>query len=153
MSRPASSSPIARNKKAGHHYELLEFIEAGISLAGSEVKSVRAGHVSFHDAYVIFRNGEAFLVGVRIAPYTHAGYAGHEPDRERRLLLHQREIQALAGKVDQKGLTVVPVNLHLKAGRIKVDLALARGKKVHDQRDDLKQRAERRDLERELMRR
>lgn len=152
MSKNNSPAHIAQNKKARHYYELLEFFEAGISLTGSEVKSIRAGHVSFHDAYVIFRNGEAFLVGVRIAPYANAGYVQHEPDRERKLLLHAHEIHVLTTKVDQKGLTVVPVNLHFKTGRIKVELALAKGKKVHDQRDDLKQQAERRDLERELMR-
>ena len=152
MSKNTSPALIAQNKKARHYYELLEFVEAGISLTGSEVKSIRAGHVSFHDAYVIFRNGEAFLVGVRVAPYANAGYSQHEPDRERRLLLHTHEIHTLASKVDQKGLTVVPVNLHFKAGRVKVELAVARGRKVHDQRDNLKQQAERRDLERELMR-
>lgn len=152
MSKNTSPALIAQNKKARHYYELLEFFEAGISLIGSEVKSIRAGHVSFHDAYVVFRNGEAFLVGVRIAPYANAGYVQHEPDRERKLLLHAHEIHVLTTKVDQKGLTVVPVNLHFKTGRIKVELALAKGKKVHDQRDDLKQQAERRDLERELMR-
>lgn len=152
MSKNNSPALIAQNKKARHYYELLEFFEAGISLTGSEVKSIRAGHVSFHDAYVIFRNGEAFLVGVRIAPYANAGYVQHEPDRERKLLLHAHEIHVLTTKVDQKGLTVVPVNLHFRTGRIKVELALAKGKKVHDQRDDLKQQAERRDLERELMR-
>ncbi len=152
MSKKPSPALIAQNKKARHYYELLEFFEAGISLTGSEVKSIRAGHISFHDAYVTFRNGEAFLVGVRIAPYANAGYAQHEPDRERRLLLHAKEINLLSSRVDQKGLTVVPVNLHFKAGRIKVELAVGRGKKLHDQRDGLKQQAERRDLERELMR-
>jgi SsrA-binding protein len=143
---------IAQNKKARHYYELLEFLEAGLALAGSEVKSIRAGHVSFHDAYVTFKGKEAFLVGVRIAPYANAGYARHDPDREKKLLLHAKEITALAARVNQKGLTVVPVNLHFKAGRIKVELALARGKKLHDQRDDLKNAAEERDLQRELSR-
>lgn len=152
MSKKPSPAQIARNKKARHYYELLEFLEAGIELTGSEVKSIRAGHVSFHDAYVRFQGGQAFLSGVRIAPYANAGYSQHDPDRDKRLLLHSREIILLASRVEQKGLTIVPVDLHFKTGRIKVELAVARGKKFHDQRDDLKQQAERRDLEREIAR-
>lgn len=154
MSTKKKPSPglIAQNKKARHYYELLEFYEAGLVLGGSEVKSIRAGHVSFHDAYVTFRHGEAYLVGMRIAPYANAGYAGHEPDREKKLLLHSREIDILASRVEQKGMTVVPVNLHFKAGKIKVELAVGRGKKLHNQRDDLKAAAEARDLQRELSR-
>lgn len=154
MSMKKKSSPalIARNKKARHYYDLLEFHEAGIVLSGSEVKSIRAGHVSFHDAYVSFRNGEAFLVGVRIAPYANAGYARHDPDRAKKLLLHAREIALLASRVEQKGMTVVPVDMHFKAGKIKVELAVGRGKKLHDQRADLKDAAEQRDLQRELVR-
>lgn len=152
MKKKPSPGLIAQNKKARHYYELIDFYEAGIVLSGSEVKSIRAGHVSFHDAYVNFRNNEAFLVGVRIAPYANAGYARHEPDREKKLLLHASEIEVLASRVNQKGFTVVPVNLHLKRGNIKVELATARGKKLHDQRDDLKAAAEQRDLQRELSR-
>jgi len=152
MKKKAFPGLIAQNKKARHYYELSEFLEAGIVLTGSEVKSIRAGHISFHDAYVTFRNGEAFLVGVRIAPYANAGYARHDPDREKKLLLHSREITLLASRVEQKGMTVVPVNLHFKAGNIKVELAVGRGKKLHDQRDDLKAAAEQRDLQRELAR-
>ncbi len=153
MSKKPSPSLIVQNKKARHYYELLEFLEAGIALTGSEVKSIRAGHASFHDAYVTFRGGEAWLVGVRIAPYANAGYVRHDPDRDKKLLLHAREITILETRVNQKGLTVVPVNMHFKAGRIKVELAVARGKKLHDQRDDLKERAEHMDLQRELSRR
>jgi len=154
MSIKKKPSPglIAQNKKARHYYELLEFYEAGLALTGSEVKSIRAGHVSFHDAYVSFKAGEAFLVGVRIAPYANAGYSQHEPDRDKKLLLHAREISILASRVEQKGMTVVPVNLHFKSGKIKVELAVGRGKKLHDQRDDLKAAAEARDLQRELSR-
>ncbi len=152
MSKPTSPAQIATNKKARHYYELLEFVEAGIALTGPEIKSIRAGLISFHDAYVVFRKGEAFLQGVHIAPYVNAGYAPQEPDRERKLLLHAREIEVLAAKVEQKGLTVVPVNLHFSKGRVKVELALARGKKMHDQRQDLKNAAEQRDLQRELAR-
>ena len=152
MSKKPSPGHIAHNKKARHQYELLEFVEAGIVLSGSEVKSIRAGHVSFHDAYVSFKGQEAFLVGLRIAPYNNAGYAQHDPDKDKKLLLHAGEIATLASRVVQKGLTVVPVNLHFSSGRIKVDLAVAKGKKLHDQRDSLKDQAERRDLERELTR-
>ena len=143
-------SVIAQNKKARHYYELLDFVEAGMMLTGSEVKSIRAGLVSFNDAYVTFRRGEAYLVGLHISPYANAGYAQHEPDRERKLLLHAGEIHNLASKVEQKGLAVVPVNLHFKNGKIKAELALGRGKKLHDQRQDLKNAAERRDVEREM---
>lgn len=154
MSTKKKPSPglIAQNKKARHYYELLEFFEAGLALSGSEVKSIRAGHISFHDAYVTFKNGEAFLLGMRIAPYANAGYAQHDPDREKKLLLHAREITLLASRVEQKGLTIVPVDIHFKSGRIKVTLAIGRGKKLHDQRDDLKAAAETRDLQREIAR-
>lgn len=152
MKKKTSPALIAQNKKARHYYELLEFFEAGLVLTGSEVKSIRAGHVSFHDAYVTFRNGEAFLVGVRIAPYANAGYARHDPDRDKKLLLHSREITLLASRVEQKGMTVVPVNLHFKAGNIKAELAVGKGKKLYDQRHDLKAAAEQRDLQREISR-
>ncbi len=152
MSKKPSPALIASNKKARHYYELLEFFEAGLVLSGSEVKSIRAGHVSFHDAYVSFREGQAYLSGLRIAPYANAGYAHHDPDRDKKLLLHAGEITLLTARVEQKGLTIVPVNLHFKAGRIKAELAVARGKKIHDQRNDLKQQAEKRDLQRELVR-
>jgi SsrA-binding protein len=144
---------LAHNKKARHYYELLEFIEAGLLLTGSEVKSIRAGKVSFNDAYVSFRRTEAFLLGLHIAPYANAGYAQHQPERERKLLLHAREIETLSAKVEQKGLTLVPVDLHFRNGKIKAELAVGRGKKLHDQRQNLKEAAERRDLERELSRR
>jgi SsrA-binding protein len=150
MVKNNSPASIAQNKKARHYYELLEFVEAGLILTGSEVKSVRASKVSFNDAYVTFRLGEAWLVGLHIAPYANAGYAQHQPDRERKLLMNRRELEVLAARVEQKGLTLVPVNLHFKNGRIKVELALGRGKKLHDQRQDLKAGAERRDLEREM---
>ncbi len=152
MNKPNPSSLIAQNKKARHYYELLEFVEAGIMLTGSEIKSVRNGEVNFRDSYVGFRQGEAFLIGLHIAPYANAGYDRHDPDRERKLLMHKREIEALAEKVDQKGLTVVPVNMHFRNGRVKVELALGRGKKMHDQRQDLKEAATMRDVAREIAR-
>lgn len=146
------SATIATNKKSWHLYEFLEKFEAGIALTGSEIKSLRAGKVSFADSYVQFRQGEAWLCGLNIAPYENAGYAQHRADRDRKLLLHCYEIGLLAGKVAQKGLTVVPVRLYFKHSRVKVELALARGKKLYDQRETLKRNAEDRDAARELSR-
>lgn len=143
---------VALNKKARHLYEFLEKYEAGLVLMGSEVKSLRLGRISFKDGYVKFQDGEAFLIGVHIAPYENAGYAGHEPERPRKLLLHTAEIHAMRVKVEQKGLTVVPVRVYFKNGRAKAEIALARGKKVFDRRDDLKSRDLDRDAARELAR-
>ena len=150
MNKTSQGGLIARNKKARHYYDLLDRIEAGIMLTGSEMKSVRAGAVNFRDAYVTFRNGEAFLVGLHIAPYANAGYARHDPDRERKLLMHRRELTNLAGKVQQKGLSLLPLDMHFRNGKVKVELALGRGKKLRDQRQDLKQAAAMRDAEREM---
>lgn len=144
---------IAVNRKARHFYELLELLEAGISLTGSEVKSLRAGKVNFKDGYVRLRGGQATLCGVHISPYENAGYAQHEPERERPLLLHAHQIDQWQAKVDQKGLTVVPVRLYLKRGKVKLEIALARGKNVHDRRDALKERDLKREAERALMER
>lgn len=150
MARPTGVKPIAHNRNARREYELLDALEAGIALTGSEVKSLRAGKISFKEGYVRFADGEAFLAGVHIAPYENAGYAQHEPDRERKLLLHRAEIERLGAKVAQKGLTVVPVRMYFKNGRVKVEIALARGKKLHDKRDDLKARDVERETAREL---
>lgn len=150
MNKPHSSAAIATNKKARHLYELEGFTEAGISLTGPEVKSLRAGQVSFMDSYVDFRRGEAFLVGLHIAPYNNAGYVLQEAVRDRKLLLHAREIANFAASVEQKGLTVVPVRLYFKFGRVKVEIALGRGRKLHDHREALKRRAEERDVQRDL---
>lgn len=140
---------IALNKKARHFYEILGTMEAGIALTGSEVKSLRAGKVNFKDSYVKFTgNFEAFVSGLHISPYENAGYAQHEPERDRKLLLHEHEIRAWKAKVEQKGLTVVPLKLYLKRGRVKLEIGLARGKNVHDRRDALKER----DLDREAQR-
>lgn len=147
------SSRIAENRKARQYYEFMEFFEAGIVLTGPEVKSLRAGQISFGDSFVDCRDGEAWLMGARIAPYERAGYVEQEPDRKRKLLLHAQEIHQLSTKIDQKGLTVVPVKLYFKRGKVKVEIALARGRKLHDHREELKRRAENRDLERELVRR
>ena len=150
MSQKTPPSTVALNKKARHLYELSEFTEAGIVLTGPEVKSIRAGKVNFIDSYVDFRQGEAWLVSLHIAPYANAGYVSQEPDRARKLLLHEREISKFSGLVAQQGLTVVPVRLYIKRGKIKVEIALGKGKKLHDHRETLKRRAEERDMAREL---
>ena len=150
MSQKTSPSTIAVNKKARHLYELSEFTEAGIVLTGPEVKSIRAGKVNFIDSYVDFRQGEAWLVSLHIAPYANAGYVSQEPDRARKLLLHERAISQFAGLVVQQGLTVVPVRLYFKRGKIKVEIALGKGKKLHDHRETRKRRAEERDMALEL---
>lgn len=147
-----SPSFLAENRKARQYYELLEFFEAGLVLSGPEVKSIRQGRVSFTDSYIDFKNNEAFVMNMHISPYDNAGYAVQNPDREKKLLLHAQEIKLLRAKVEQKGLTVVPLKMYLKHGKIKLEIALARGRKLHDQRDELKRRAENRDLERELAR-
>ena len=150
MSQKTSPSTVAVNKMARHLYELSEFTEAGIVLTGPEVKSIRAGKVNFIDSYVDFRQGEAWLVSLHIAPYANAGYVSQEPDRARKLLLHQGQISKFADLVAQQGLTVVPVSLYFKRGKVKVEIALGKGKKLHDHRETLKRRAAERDMAREL---
>lgn len=130
MSKKTPPSTIAVNKKARHLYELSEFLEAGIALTGPEVKSIRNGKVNFIDSYVEFRRGEAWLLSLHIAPYANAGYAPQAPDRARKLLLHAREIAKMAGLAAQKGLTVVPVRVYLKHGRIKLEIALGARQKT-----------------------
>lgn len=148
--KKGSGALISDNRKARHYYEFIEFVEAGLVLTGPEVKSLRAGKVSFMDSYVDFRAGEAWLVGMNIAPYGNAGYVEQIPDRPRKLLLHRQELAMLAAKVAQKGLSVVPVKLYFRDGRIKLEVALGRGRKLHDQRDELRRRAEARDTAREM---
>ena len=154
MSSKKKQNPgtIAVNKKARHLYELSEFLEAGISLTGPEIKSIRLGRVSFQDSYVEFKQGSAFVVNLHIAPYENAGYAPQDPDRDRRLLMHAREIARYAGLVAQKGLTVVPVRMYFQHGKVKLEIAVGRGKKLFDKREDLKRRAEERDAQREMTR-
>lgn len=151
MNKKTSPASIAVNKKARHLYELSDFLEVGLSLTGPEVKSLRAGRVNFLDSYVDFRNGEAFVLSLHIAPYANAGYVPQDPDRPRRLLMHAAEIRQYAARVEQKGLTVVPVSLYFKHGKVKMEIALGRGKKLFDHRESLKRRAEERDAARELV--
>jgi SsrA-binding protein len=136
-----SEQPVlATNRKAFFNYEILERAEAGISLAGSEVKSMREGGLNFRDSWVDFRGGELFLMGCYIGPYSHANQQNHADDRPRKLLLHKREILKLGGKATEKGLTLVPLRAYLKNGRVKLEIGLARGKRAHDKRDTIKKR-------------
>ncbi|SNR96469.1 SsrA-binding protein [Humidesulfovibrio mexicanus] len=148
--RHAGEKLIASNRNARRLYEFLDTYEAGLVLMGSELKSLREGRVNFMDGYVRFQNHEAWLTGVHIAPYANAGMDPHDPTRERKLLLHHREIDKLQASAAQKGLTVVPVRLYFKNGRVKLEIALGRGKNVHDRRDDLKERDLQRDTQRQL---
>ncbi|BAY65289.1 MULTISPECIES: SsrA-binding protein SmpB [Calothrix] len=142
---------VSDNRQARYLYEILETYEAGIQLTGTEVKSIRAGKVNLQDGYALIRNGEAWLINAHISPYTASGqYFNHEPRRTRKLLLHRQEIRKLIGKVEQQGLTLVPLKMYFKRGRVKVSIALGKGKKLHDKREDLKKRQDKRDMERAM---
>jgi SsrA-binding protein len=139
---------VCTNRKARHRYHLQESIEAGIALVGPEVKSLRAGGASLVDAYARFRRGEIYLVKAHIAPYKQANRENPEPERERKLLLHRREIDRLDGKVREKGLTLVPLEIYFKKGKAKVTLALARGKRTYDRRHEIARRESEREMQR-----
>jgi SsrA-binding protein len=141
---------IAENRRARHEYHLLERFEAGLVLTGTEVKSLREGHVTLQRAFADVRGGELWLVGAHIPEYAQGNMANHDPDRERKLLLHKREIASLIGKVQERGLTLVPTRLYWKDGRAKVEVALARGKETRDKRRDIAERDARRQIERAL---
>jgi len=141
---------IAQNRRARHLYHFLEHEVAGIELRGTEVKAIRDGRVNLTDAHVQFSRGEAVLVGCHIGPYEHGGYASHEPRRPRRLLLHKRQIERLAAKVQDKGLTVIPTAVVLIGNWIKVEIALSRGKQLHDKRETLRRRTLDREAEQAL---
>lgn len=126
---------VASNRKAYHDYFILEKLEAGIVLLGTEVKSTREGRINLKDSYAVVRQGEPFLLNCHISPYSHGNRQNHEPTRTRKLLLHAREIRKLVGKSQEKGLTLVPLRVYLKRGRIKVELGIARGKKLIDKRE------------------
>ena len=136
---------IATNRKAFFNFEILDRAEAGVVLGGTEVKSIREGGLNFRDSYVEFRNGELFLVGCRIGPYSHGNLMNHAEDRSRKLLLHKREILKLGGRATEKGLTIVPLRAYFKNGRVKLEIGLARGKRSHDKRESIR----RKDIERE----
>jgi SsrA-binding protein len=151
--RDESFKIVSDNRQARFLYEILETYEAGIELKGTEVKSIREGKANLRDGYALIRNGEAWLINVHISPYSTASqYFNHDPRRTRKLLLHKQEIRKLLGKVEQKGLTLVPLKMYLKKGRVKLSIGLGRGKKLHDKREDLKQRQDKRDMERALKR-
>ncbi|HAM54593.1 MAG: SsrA-binding protein SmpB [Candidatus Rokubacteria bacterium] len=140
---------IATNRKARHDFEIIETSEAGLVLKGTEVKSLREGQVNFKDSYAAITRDEGWLIGCHIAPYHHGTDANHDPERPRKLLLHRREISRLMGKVAERGLTLVPLRLYFKEGRVKLEIGLARGKKLHDKRASIREREVKREIAKE----
>jgi SsrA-binding protein len=138
--REKAQSSIAENRKAFHDFHLMETFEAGLVLLGTEVKAIREGRVNLRDSFARVEDGEVYLYNVHISPYSHRGYADHEPLRRRKLLLHRDEIRKLIGKTVEKGMTLVPVRLYFKNGRVKVAVSLAKGKKDYDKRETIKRR-------------
>ncbi len=131
---------VADNRKAFFDYHVLETLEAGVALLGTEIKAIREGRVNLRDSYARLENGEIWLLNVHISPYSHSGYAHHDERRQRKLLLHKHEIMKLAGRVQEKGLTIVPLQLYFKGGRLKVELGLAKGKQAPDKRETIRRR-------------
>ena len=131
---------IADNRKARHDYHILETLEAGVALLGTEVKAIREGRVNLRDSYARADKGEVWMLNVHISPYSHTGYAHHDERRQRKLLLHRHEIRKLNGRVTEKGLTLVPLQMYFKDGRVKVSLALVKGKQAHDKRETIRRR-------------
>ena len=150
MARTRGTKLIAENRRARHDYHLLERYEAGLVLTGTEVKSLREGRATLARAYADVRDGEAWLVGAHISTYDHGNIANHDPDRDRKLLMHRKEIASLIGKVRERGFTLVPTRLYFKDGRVKVELALGRGKEARDKRRDIAKREADRQIERAL---
>lgn len=145
--------PVCRNREVYHHYEILERLEAGLVLTGSEVKSLRTGRGNLDDAYIRFEGGEAWLVGAHIAPYPQANRMNHEPRRKRKLLLQAREALRVSIRARERGLTVVPIAMYFKGPWLKIEIGLGRGKKLHDKRAAIKEREDRRQMERDARRR
>jgi len=141
---------VTSNRRAFHDFHILESVEAGIVLTGTEIKSIRDGKATIAEAYARIDNGELWLIGSNVAPYSHGNRSNHEPDRPRKLLVHRRELDRLRAAVEQKGLTLVPLRLHLKSGRAKLDVGVARGKKLYDKRTADADRQARRDVERAM---
>jgi SsrA-binding protein len=139
---------VARNRRARHDYHILDNWEAGIVLTGTEVKALRAGKANLSDAYGVVKDGEVWLLNLHISPYEQGNQFNHEPTRTRKLLLHRREIRRLIGAVEREGLTLIPLELYFSNGRAKVALALGKGKKLHDKREDAKKREDERDMAR-----
>ncbi|HEV7679739.1 MAG TPA: SsrA-binding protein SmpB [Candidatus Dormibacteraeota bacterium] len=146
--KPLGDNMLARNRSARHEYEILETFEAGLELQGTEVKSLRTGGANLREGYVRIENGQAWLLQTHVSPYGQGNRSNHEPERRRRLLLHKREIEYLDGKVRLQGLTLVPLDLHVRNNRIKLEIGLARGKKLWDKRQAIAERDSRRDTER-----
>ena len=150
MAKQSEEKLIVDNRRARHDYHLSDRVEAGVVLTGTEVKSLRGGQATLQHAYADVRDGEAWLVGLHVPEYIEGNSANHDPDQPRKLLLHRREIERLASSVAEKGLTLVPMRLYFRGGRVKVELALARGKELRDKRRDIAARDARRQIEREL---
>lgn len=140
MARSDAETLIADNRKAGHDYAFLETFEAGVVLEGTEVKAIREGRVNLRDSYCRLERGEAYLLNVHVGPYSHGGYATHDPTRRRKLLLKKAELNKLLGRTTEKGLTIVPLRMYFKRGRVKVAVALAKGKNTIDKRETVKRR-------------
>lgn len=150
MKEKAEEKVLCSNRKAYHDYHIEESIEAGIELKGTEIKSLRDGKANLKDGYAILKDGEAFLVGCHISPYSHGNIYNHEPLRTRKLLLHKEEIRKLTGKVTQRGFTLIPLRMYLSKGRAKVEIALAKGKKLFDKREAIREKDLRRESEKAL---
>jgi SsrA-binding protein len=150
MAKPTGTKLIAENRRARYDYELLDRFEAGVVLTGTEVKSLREGRVTLAQAYADIRGNEVWLIGAEISTYDQGNIANHEPTRERKLLLHRGEIASLIGKVREKGQTLVPTRLYFKDGRVKIEIALARGKEKGDKRRDISERDAKRQMDRAL---
>lgn len=148
MKKESKNKTLAENRKARHDYFIEEAMEAGIELVGTEVKSIRAGKANLKDSYAEIKNGEVFVYNMHISPYEKGNIFNRDPLRARKLLLHKKEIMRLSGYIAQKGFTLIPLSLYLKDGRIKVNLAVARGKKDYDKRDSMLEKAAKRDVER-----
>ena len=141
---------ISQNRKAYHDYHIEETVESGIALLGTEVKSLREGRAHLKDSYVILKSGEAFLLNCHISPYSHGNIMNHEPLRTRKLLMHRKEIDRLRGKVEGKGFTLIPLKLYFKDSFVKVEIGLARGKKLFEKRDTIKEREAKREIEKAM---
>jgi SsrA-binding protein len=150
MAKKKNSSIIADNRRARHEYAFDESLECGIELKGTEVKSVKSNKFSFSDAYARIRDQELWLIGLHVTPYIFGNIHNHDPDRDRKLLAHKQEIKRLKRKVDEKGYTLIPLNFHLKDGKVKVQIGLGKGKRAYDKRETIKRRDQKREAEREI---
>lgn len=148
----AALKVVASNRRARHDFEIVEVFEAGMVLQGSEVKSLRDGRANLKDSFAHIKDGEVWLVGAYIAPYSFSREGGHDPERARKLLLNRREIDRIAGKIAERGLTLVPLRMYFREGKAKVEIALARGRRTVDKREAIKEREQRREMERAVRR-